>query len=80
MGWGRSAGTGGGTPPPAELVAAAGTLGLRWPRSAADAKAVYRRAVLRVYPDQGGMVEAFRRVQGLTTRSSSGVGCAFRFE
>jgi hypothetical protein len=62
-GWGRGADAG-GTPPPAELVAAAGTLGLRWPCTAADAKAAYRRAVLRAHPDQGGSPEAFRRVQG----------------
>jgi hypothetical protein len=45
------------------VLAAAQVLGLRWPYTADDLKAAYRRLAKEHHPDAGGSAAAFRRVQ-----------------
>jgi hypothetical protein len=56
--------------PPA-VIAALEVLGLRWPCSAAEVKAAYRRLSRQTHPDVGGSAEGFRRVNEAYERVAS---------
>lgn len=79
-GWGRAGGASrqappsGRTPAVGSPAAAAHVLGLRWPCSADEAKAAFRRGALKAHPDRGGSDAAFVRLKAAYDEVRRGLG------